>query len=317
MSTNLLRRLVKPQFPAVALGLDSDMASVALLDHRRQTFTLQRVATVELSEALLRPNFDEQNVVDGDELSATLLELVTDAGLAEQRKWSVAVPETAARTIIIALESTPASRGELEEMLQWKTERGFGALFDELQVSRQRLSPDSQGRTRYLVTGMRSAVLAEYEAVFARLGWQVGLILPRHLGEAWWLMRDAAAGDSLLVSAHSEGFTAMLVRDARPLAVRSVTCDRQDQADELHRFLLFYRQRTHVSPEDSGQPAIARLLVAGHGLDPYEVSDVIVETLNVTPHTLGPEDLSLMLPSNNIDFHRLIAPVGLAALAWD
>lgn len=318
MSTNPFKKLVKTQFPTVALGLDGGTADVVVLERRRQTYTIQRAASVELPEGVLSPSFHEINIIDGDELSATLLELVTGAELGQQKKWSVAVPETAARTMIIALETVPASRAELEEMLQWKTERSFGASLQEMQVSRQRLSPDTQGRTRYLVTGMRSAVLAEYEAVFARLGWHAGLILPRHMGESWWLMKDNAATDSLLVSGHSEGFTALLLRGDQPLIVRSVVCDRQDQADELHRFLLFYHQRIAAPAEDGHpEPAIARLLVAGRGLDQHEVSAVITETLSVTPRTLDAEDLRLVLPSDHLDFHRFIAPAGLAALAWD
>ena len=318
MPTNPFKKLVKTQFPAVALGLDGGVADVVLLEHRRQIYTIQRAASIELPEGLLSPSFDETNITDQDELSATLLELVTDAELKQQKKWSVAVPETAARTMIIALESAPASRGELEEMLRWKTERSFGASLEEMQVSRQRLPPDTQGRTRYLMTGMRSAVLAEYEAVFARLGWHVGLIMPRHMGEAWWLMKDKAATDSLLVSGHAEGFTAMLLRDGQPLIVRSIVCDRQDQADELHRFLLFYHQRIAAVAEDGRpEPMIAHLLVAGSGLDQHQVSAVITETLTETPRVLDAEDLRLVLPSDSLDFHRFIAPAGLAALAWD
>lgn len=318
MSTNPFKKLVKTQFPAVSLGLDGGAADVAVLDRRRQTYVIRRAASIELPEGLLQPSFHETNIADQDELSATLLALVTDAELTQQKRWSVAVPEVAARTMIIALETTPASHGELEEMLRWKTERSFGAALEEMQVSRQLLPPDAQGRTRYLVTAMRSAVLAEYEAVFARLGWHAGLVLPRHIGEAWWLMKDTAATDSLLVSGHNEGFTAMLLRRGQPLLVRSVVCDRQDQVDELHRFLLFYQQRV-AAPVEEGQPELGgmRLLIAGAGLDQHEVSAVVSETLAVTPHTLDAEDLRLVLPSDNLDFHRLIAPAGLAALAWD
>ena len=76
------------------------------------------------------------------------------------------------------------------------------------------------------------------------------------------------AADSLLVSSHAEGFTAALLRGPRPLLIRSITCEPEDRADELYRFLLFYRDRT--SPQAAeGEVAtplygdgIGRLLVA-------------------------------------------------------
>jgi len=59
------------------------------------------------------------------------------------------------------------------------------------------------------VTAAHNDVLAQYESVFARMGWTAGLILPRHMGEAQWLMWDQTPGDKLLVSANRSGFTSV------------------------------------------------------------------------------------------------------------
>ena len=56
------------------------------------------------------------------------------------------------------------------------------------------------------------------------LGWHVGLVLPRHAGEEQWL-RNGHRGDGLLLTAHDEGFTAVLMRGNRTLTLRSVFCD--------------------------------------------------------------------------------------------
>jgi hypothetical protein len=214
----------------------------------------------------------------------------------------------------------PASRGELEEMLKWKTERAMGVPEAELRVGRQRLRPDAQARARYLVTAIRLTVLAEYEAVLDGLGWQAGLVLPRHIGEAAWLMRDGGVpSDSLLVSAFNEGFTAVLMRGAQPLLVRNVQCDEEDRHDELYRLVLFYRDRiASAAGAEGGAPGetIERLLVTGSGLDSRAASDIIAETLSVAPRTLRAEDVRLSLPSQELDFRLLAAPAGLAALKW-
>lgn len=327
---NPFQRLISPRLPRAAVGLSGEAASVVQLERRGGGLAVRSAGLLPLPSGLVRPSFDEPNVSDGAGLAGALTELLTSAGLARRKRWSVALPEAATRTSILTLETAPASRGEGEEMLRWKIERALGAPLDELRVSRERLRPDAQGRPRYLVTGVRLALLAEYEQVFAALGWNAGLILPRHMGEAWWLMRDgaqpaaAAGADSLLVSSHAEGFTAVVLRSGSPLYVRGVICETEDRADELYRFLLFYRDRT--SPQGAeGELApppplygegIGRMLVAGTGLEETEARAIVEETLSAAPRAVRPADLRLAFPEAGIDFRQIAAPAGLAALAW-
>ncbi len=312
-----LSKLITPRLPTAAVGLESSSAAVVHLERRRgEGFSLRRAATVALSTSLLKPAFDESNIADPKELAHALEEAVTGAGLGRQRKWSVALPEAATRTVILHLDSAPGSRSELEEVLRWKTERNFGATLEELRIAREKLSPDAQGRQRYLAVGMRESVLAEYEAVFDSLGWRTGLILPRHVGEARWLM-TAGAGDAMLVSSHTEGFTVVLIRDRRPLVVRSVLCEQEDRDDELYRLLLFYRDRIISAEEESGAArSIERLLVLGEGFDKHHVSQLVNETLGSQLRPLGAQDLGLQLPPGDLDFDDIAAPAGLATLAW-
>jgi len=323
MASNPLKALIKPRLPAAAIGLSGEGAGVVSLDRRRNLFAVRRAGYVPLPEGLVHPLFDDQNIADAGDLTTTLAELVTSVGLQKRRRWSVALPEAATRTAIVSLESTPGSRSEVEEMLRWKIERNFGAPLEELRVSRRRLEADGQERARYLVTAVRLSVLAEYEEIFAALEWRAGLILPRHMGEAWWLIREGnderGTADSLLVSGHPEGFTAVLMRGTQTLLVRSIVCEAEDRADELYRFLLFYRDRFAASAtEEASAPVgnIERLLVAGSGFDEHEASGLIEETLAARPRLLDAADVRLALPSGDLDFHYLAAPAGLAALAW-
>jgi len=324
---NPFQRLISPRLPQAAVGLSGEAASLVQLERRGGGLAVRSAGLLPLPAGLVRPSFDEPNVSDGAELAGALTELLTSAGQARRTRWSVALPEAAARTSILTLETAPASRAEGVEMLRWKTERALGAPLDELRVSRERLKQDGQGRERYLDTGVRLPVLAEYEQVFAALGWNAGLILPRHMGEAWWLMRDgggqAAGADSLLVSSHAEGFTAVVLRAGSPLYVRGVICEREDRADELYRFLLFYRDRTSPqaaegveSPAPLYGEGIGRLLVVGTGLDESDARAIVEETLSAAPRAVQPSDLRLTFPAAGIDFRQIAAPAGLAALAW-
>jgi Tfp pilus assembly PilM family ATPase len=320
---NPLNKLIAPRYPSAAVGLSGEGASVVQLERRGGGLAVRSAAFLPLAEGLVRPGFDEPNVADAGELARALAELTSSAGLARRRRWSVALPEASTRTSILTMETAPASRAEGEEMLRWKTARALGAQLDELRVSRERLQPDAQGRARHLVTAVRLSVLDEYEQAFALLNWRAGLILPRHMGEAWWLMRDSAGDDSLLVSSHQEGFTAVILRAGQPLFVRAVSCDTEDRADELYRFLLFYRDRNAPTDEGIETPApvyaaerIERLLVAGTGIDYAQASAIVEETLSSPPRAVHPADLRLSFPPSDIDFRQIAAPAGLAALAW-
>jgi hypothetical protein len=312
--SNPLMKFVEPWYPATALGLERGVAAMVQLEGgRKKSFSLRRAASVALGDALIRPGFDEPNITDTAELFAALMELATSAGLLRQRKWSIALPEATTRTLILTMESQPASRGELEEVLAWKMERGFGAPVDELSISRDRLPKDSQGRDRYLAVAVRAAVLAEYESVFNSLGWRTGLILPRHLGEARWLTRNGNTGDSLLVTSHDEGFTAAVFRDKEPLILRSIKCDPEEREDEFYRLLLFYRDRRAA---EGTQQFLSRLLIVGPGFNKNRASEIASETLGNNLRALNAADVGLQLPASDLSFDTIAAAAGLATLHW-
>ena len=279
------------------------------LDRSRGGFVVKRAATLKLPPDLVHASFDESNV-EPAQLAEALSELATSAGLLRQKKWCVALPEATARSAILTIDGAGGSRREVEEVLDWKIERTFGAPVSELRVAREQLPLNEQKQERYLATAIRLSVLAEYEGAFAALGWHSGLVLPRHVGEEQWLREGA--GDGLLLSGHDEGFTAVLLRNARPLTVRSVFCDPQECDDELHRVLLFYRERSGSNGD--GAP-VNRLLVVGDGLDKNRVVEIARESLGANLRPLNAADVGLSIPGD-LPFDTIAAPAGLARLAW-
>jgi hypothetical protein len=233
-----------------------------------------------------------------------------------QKRWSLSLPEATTRTVVLSLESQPQSAAEVAEVLQWKMERGFGAPLEELSISRERLQKDAQGRERYLAIGIKKSVLAEYEAILNSLGWRAGLILPRHLGEAQWLVRNGSAGDSLLLSSSSQGFTGVIFRDKHPLIVRTVACTEHECEDEFYRFLLFYRDRSIPGAAGSSTP-LSRLMVIGDtGISKERAGEIVNETTGGDLRPLAAEDLGLQLPSRDFSFDSIAAAAGLATFSW-
>ena len=312
---NLLSRLIDPWYPATAIGLEKGVASVVQLERVRGSMCkLRRAATFNIDESLVRPGFDEPNIANKAQLAAVLKDLAASAGLMRQKRWSLSLPEASARTLVLTLESQSQSASELQDVLKWKIERGFGAPLEELSVSRERLQKDAQGRDRYLVIAVRKAILAEYEAVLDSLSWRAGLIVPRHLGEAQWLMRNGASGDSLLVSGSRHGFTGVIFRDKHLLFVRTVECAEDEFEDEFYRLLLFYRDRS--TPETGESRALMRLMVIGEGITKQRAGEIVNETIGGDLRPLQAEDLGLQLPNREFSFDSIAAPAGLATLSW-
>ncbi|HEU4767407.1 MAG TPA: hypothetical protein VFS77_08525 [Pyrinomonadaceae bacterium] len=312
----LISRIVDPRYPATAIGLEKGVASVVHVERAKDNSSrLRHAATFNISESLIRPSFDEPNIEDRAQLAAILHDLAASAGLLKQKRWSLSLPEATTRTLVMTLEGQTHSGAELQEVLGWKIERGFGTTLDELSVSREKLQKDSQGRDRYLVVAVRKSVLAEYEAVLESLGWRTGLILPRHLGEAQWLTRNGAAGDSLLVSGFAEGFTGVIFRGKHPLIIRTVNCAPDEFEDEFYRFLLFYRDRS--APEGvEGGSTLSRLMVMGEGITKERAGEIVNETTGGDLRPLEAHDLGLQLPSREFSFDAVAAPAGLATLSW-
>jgi Tfp pilus assembly PilM family ATPase len=312
---NPLSKLVNPRYPSTALGFEKGVATMVQLERGRGgASSLRRAATIALPESLIRPSFEESNISDPAELSAALRDLAASAGLLQQKRWSVALPESASRTLILTLESAPSSRAELEEVLTWKMERGFGVPLAELSISRERLPADAQGRDRYLVVATPTAVLAEYEHALHSLGWRAGLIVPRHIGEGQWLTHNGAAGDALLLSSSESAFTAVVFRGKQPLIVRTVICDAEECEDELHRLLLFYRDRRGGDREQPAQ--LSRMLIVGDLITKERAGEIVGETLGANLRPLAAADLGLQLASRELNFDSIAAPAGLATLSW-
>ena len=307
---NIFSKLVQPWYPSSAIGFEKGSAAVVQLDRGKGTAHVKRAATVALPESLIRPSFDAPNISDSTELVAALNSLAASAGLLRQKRWSMTLPDAASRSLILTLEARP-SGAELDEVLRWKMERGFGEALEELAISRERLPADAEGRDRYLVVATRAAIVQEFENVLAALGWRAGLILPRHMGEAQWLTRNGAQDDSLLISSSETGFTAMVFRGKQPLIIRSIDCEAEESEDELFRLLLYYRDRRGAQ----GAGILNRVLVLGDLFSKQRVYEILNETLETDVRPLDPDDVGLHLSSKELNFDMIAAPAGLATLA--
>jgi hypothetical protein len=307
--SSLQRYFLAPQAPPTAAGFIDDSFTVVDLRRARHGFALSASAVSQLPPDVMKPSFDELNILNVAELVEIIKETAEAAGLMRKKRWSVALPDSTARSFVVPLESKPGSRAELNEVLAWKVERLVAAPATELRISRQRISPIA-GQERYVITVAREEVIAQYEETFEQLRWTAGLMLPRHLGEAQWLAWDKSPGDKLLVSANRQGFTSLVMRNGEPLLVRSYQCEPEATADELHRFALYYRDRlaTNAGP-------LSAMLVLGQ-IDLDEAQRAVSDATESEPRPLRATEFGFDMNTDAIRFEHLAGAAGLATIAW-
>ena len=304
--------LTEPNYPNAALGIESNVISaVALQKVGRGQYSIKQAASIDLLPGLITPSFSDVNITDPREFAASLREVAESAGLLRQKRWSIALPSSTARSAILALDSEPSSKSEAAEVLDWKAEQNFGAPAFEMRLAMHKISPDKEGRSRYFATAVKLAVIDEFETQFESLGWKAGLILPRAIGEANWLLDRKDDSDALLISGNSDGFTALLLRGAEPAVVRSVTCMPAEIDDEIYRLVMFYNDRFGGG---QGNGMLEKLLVIGKNLVSENVQNIATEALGKALRVLTPEEVGIVLPDGGLSFDNLAAPAGLAAL---
>lgn len=302
--------MFSPNYPKTAIGIEhGSVTALSLGKQGRNLFAVKQAASVAIPADTLRPNFTETNILDANEMLVSLNEAANEAGLKRQKRWSVSLPSNTARAAILTLDAKPASKQELNDVINWKSERSFGSSANEMRVSLQQLPDDKEGKARYFASAVKLSVLDEYETLFEALNWKVGLILPRHISESRWLLEIEKQSDSLLISSQNEGFNAILMRHAQPTVIRSVTCNDGEKDDEIFRLLMFYRDRFSDN-------LLEKILVIGENFNVSRLKEIANEALGKTLQILRPEDVGLSIPSSNLSFNEIAAPAGLASLAW-
>jgi hypothetical protein len=311
----LLRRLgnflIDPAYPPLSLSITESHLVLLSLRYQRGEFEPKHVAVLPVPAGLINADFVRPNVADEGHLCQLLERLPIEAGLKKMAPLSVSLPSTSGRSYVLSLESGPRSRSEEAQLLDWKIERASGYPTTEMRVS-QRSLPAVDGRPHWLVSVAHRSVLTQYESLFEQVGWQAGLILPRHLAELFWLTRANVEGDQMLVTPTPRGFEVVLLHRRTPQLIREIDCSPEEVDNEFYRLIVFYRDRLIVPGES---PALFRLLVTGSAADQQRFRDLAVSALERPVVSLTPAQIGLRLDSG-MAFSQLVAAAGLATCAW-
>jgi hypothetical protein len=307
---SLLSAMTRPRLPRNAVCIGGHEVAAVELRRRGGRFVAANVAYEALPPGLCVPSFERSNIPNPDALAATLERLVQTAGLGRRQRWSVVLPEAVVKPLVVSLDSVPATREELTQVLDWKTERLTGTPTTDLRIGRQFIAA---GKTpRFLIVAARKNVLAEYESLFATLDWKVGLLVPRFVGETSWLDWDPVPGDKLVVGARDGAWTAAFVRGGDVVLVRPIDEDPTRFEDEIFRLALYYRDRI---AESSERATVTRIMTTGQ-VDAGHLSEVIGNALGTAPGIvrLIPDLLEVDVPPQAIA--SVTSAAGVAAQAW-
>jgi Tfp pilus assembly PilM family ATPase len=303
--------LSAPSLPATSLSITETHLAVIALRRRGREFEPRNLGVLRLPPGLIRPSFTEPNVADEGALAEHLKRTAEQAGMKRVRELSATLPMGSARSLVVTMESLPGSRAEIEEMIQWRVERGMGQQAADLRLNYSRLG-DFGGRPQWIVSATHEWVAAQYEAVFRTLGWRVGMIAPQHIGEAQWLMRQRVKDDQVVLSLNDHGFVAVVVRGKEPILIREVTCAPEEREDEFYRLMVFYRDRLVEANSPAG---IGRLLTIGSTAEQRRFREVLSSALERQAVALDPAQIGLRIDPD-APFNHFAAAGGLATMAW-
>ena len=310
MFSSLWNFLTFPSFPRTSFALTPSHLALLEMQKRGGNFQPKKLSVQTLPPDLVRASLMEPNILREADFISSLSSAAEQGGFNRRLKLSVTLPEGSAHSLVATLDHPPKSRAELEQMLVWKVGRATNLKAAEIRTSIRPLS-SLDGHARWLVAAVHEEVLKQYERLFSQLGWQVGMVLPQHLGEAQWLMRGEveANEDQVLVSVNEQGFVVVIVRGTEPLLIREVSCSVEEREDELFRLMVFYRDRLNPT-----QP-VKRMLIVGEPSEQAIFAKALTAALEQNPQKLVPISLGLNLEAS-APFHRLAAATGLATLAF-
>ncbi|MFQ3589998.1 MAG: hypothetical protein SNJ67_06765 [Chloracidobacterium sp.] len=301
------RRLVSP-IPSRALcALVAD--GVVMLDRRSQ----QSIFRPWL-ENVFQPSFDAENVLLPEAFTAALQTAAQTLGLAGERRWSVLLPASTARTHVITIEA-PTPRQDVPQVMVWKAERLTGLAAGDIwmttsELGRTEFEAGRVGR-RFLMVAMHRRVALDLQSHLQRLNWQPGLVLPQLLCESLWLQRAPRQDHQMLISVEGDALAVMLLRKGLPLAVRTLPLAGEAPAEQLLRLLLFFREHAAEIGLSQGAADIHfEVLAINVPLDVEDIRQPVAETFGASPSVIEPRHLGFASP---LEFSRLAGVAGLAA----
>ncbi len=308
MFTSIWNFLSAPTMPRTSLAVTPSHVALVEMHKRGGNLIPKKLGVQNFREGLVVPSLTEINITREAEFIDQLLSISEQSGFGKKLNLSLSLPEGSARSLVVNLDNKPGTRTELTQMIEWKMSRTTNIKASEMRLDFQELSHEG-GQPRWLVSAVNTNVIQQYERLLDQLGWHAGVVLPQHIGEAQWLLRNRLDNnqDQVMVSVNPNGFVVVIVRGEEPLLIRDITCALNEREDEFYRLMIFYKDK--YAPSQS----LKNMLVLGEPNEQIIFSQALSSALQDHPQKLSPASLGLSLEPA-APFNRFAAAAGLAAI---
>jgi hypothetical protein len=214
-----------PPCPPVIIQLASSYASGIHLAVKNKR--LRNRVILPLPPGLLEPHFDRPNIADAAALTGIMKDGMKSLHFSRE-KAACLIPESCFKIFIFPFESLPASEKERENLIRWRAKKQMPVLPEDVRVSYQVLA--SVASFPVLTVLARSAVLKEYEDLFAGLGLETGVLTAPMLSLLNLVDWDKDK-DLLVANIEEDSMGLMAVTRSEPILYRlkTFTADRRSE----------------------------------------------------------------------------------------
>lgn len=165
---------LRPRYPGVSLGIDSERLALVRVRARRGKATLEAMKSVPLAPGSIPAAMFQTQRIDVPALAKRFSELFAATGTKPGRV-SLVMPDNLSKISLIHLPERPAGARQLEELIRTKMRRAVPFRLDEARIAWQELPSDDRSVT-VLVVLVRRALIEQLEAAVEAAGARVGLI---------------------------------------------------------------------------------------------------------------------------------------------
>ena len=261
---------------------------------RRKGRKVRAVALESIQPKAVDPHLMRANVTAADDLTRAAANLISTVGTGEGR-YGLVVPDGAVRVAILSFESLPESPVEAEALIRWRMKDKLPFNSDEARATFQVLS-EEPGRIEILALAMRTSVIAEYEAPFARLNGGAELIVPAAVA-LLPLLPQGETRVQLLINVCRNWLTVVVLSGARPCAWRTRELDPRD-IENYSREIASESARVLASARERSGEGLGRAWLCARPPAEKDLTTAITTALDheVIPLRPGTE-LSSLLPA--------------------
>lgn len=273
----LRRTLVDPPLPLVALEVRARSLAAVRLASDRGELSLGAAASIELAPGVLEVSLTRPNVIDAGAFGAALRALLERVGALSGGPLSLVLPDAAVRVALVPAAGVRGRGQEAHETVRFRLHKALP--FD---VRDARLAWDTDGE-QVLVAVAPDEVVRGYEEALGGLGFQVGLVEPAGLALAAAESVRKTPGDALLVNWDEDCVSFLLLREGRPLLVRTLPGESAKTAVAAHATST---QRFYV--DRLGGPGLRSVFVRAAARPGDEACAVLGDALGVAATLVAP-----------------------------